>query len=92
VESTDFLFDIFNYLVGLHNLNKIKICDVVLSLSNFDIFFDSYSNNQQTLDFFDHILLRTITFENMRTHFPIIIDSNKSRMVGRDILYMMNID
>ena len=43
-------------------------------------------------DYFDHILLRTVTFENMRTHFPIIIDTNKSRMVTRDLVYMMNIN
>lgn len=36
IETPDFLFDIFDYLVGVSKLNNIKICDSVLAFSNFD--------------------------------------------------------
>lgn len=41
-------------------------------------------------DFLDHIILRLLTNKNMRTHFPIIIETNKHRLFSKDIFDMLN--
>lgn len=52
---------------------------------------NSYRFDKQVYDFLDHIILRTYTNKNMRTHFPIIIESNNNRFFSREIFDVLGI-
>ena len=95
--------DIINYIAGYHDLNLFlndeKLHDLQyifskyphcsLLLSNFDCLLDSYPD-QRIKDLLDHLLLRLFTETKCRTHFPVIIESTKSRFFNRTMWEMMH--
>ena len=76
----------------LHDMKHIfsKYPHVSLLISNFDLFLDSYPHDNRIKDLFDHIVLRLFTDTKCRTHFPIVLESNKSRFFNRVIWQMLH--
>ena len=100
IETTDFLFDIINYLSGYHDLNcylkdveeKLpydiifkKYAHFSLVLENFDTVYENITDFRFH-NIFDHWFLRFYTDTKCRTHFPMIIESKNSHFFNRLIL------
>ncbi|CAK85449.1 unnamed protein product (macronuclear) [Paramecium tetraurelia] len=90
-QQTDFLFDILNYASGFDkSSNKKK--EVSLVLLNIDKLLEYYKYDAETIDFFDHLILRTYNPYGIRNHFPLVIESSNSKFFNRDMMEMMNIE
>jgi len=94
IESTDFLFDVINYFSGYHRLNHYTDMDPSdakyknlihssLIIENFDSILNNNYNDKRVKDYIDHIILRLYDDLRMRTHFPVIIETNQNRFFNR---------
>lgn len=59
---------------------------------NIDKLLEYYKYDAETIDFFDHLILRTYNPYGIRNHFPLVIESSNSKFFNRDMMEMMNIE
>ncbi|CAD8135141.1 unnamed protein product [Paramecium pentaurelia] len=90
-QQIDFLFDVLNYVSGFDKSSNKKH-QISLVLMNIDKLLEYYKYDSETIDFFDHLILRTYNPYGIRNHFPLVIESSNSKFFNRDLMEMMNIE
>ncbi len=87
IQSTDFLFDVINFLAGYHELdlynekNQAKFLSCILCFTNFDNVLSI--NDNRIKEFLDHLTLRLFSVYDSRIHFPILIESGNHNYFNR---------
>jgi len=102
VEFIEVFFDVLNFWSGYHPLNNHETKTIEqISDSNYvnPVIIieglDDILDNEQNIDicnWYDHLLLKTYSGVNNRTHFPIVIASSRSHFHHREIYNITNME